>query len=77
MGTQVWVCLETLQVAKRVSIYTTTQSGLNENQANTLRKLNKIHDYSSVGRGITIKMLTMCVCLHPKHLYAHNSRETH
>lgn len=45
MGTQVWVCLETLQVAKCVSMYTTTQSGLSENQANTPRNLNKVQNF--------------------------------
>lgn len=31
-GCLAWVCLETLQVSTRVSMYVTTQSGLNENQ---------------------------------------------
>lgn len=36
--------LETLQVAKCVSMYTITQSSLSENQANTPRNLNKVQN---------------------------------
>lgn len=76
-GCLVWVCLGTLQVATRVSMHPASHT-VGENQAHTLRNLNKIiQDYSSAGWGmLAIKMLTMCVCLHLQHLYAHNIRET-